>query len=180
MLLCAWMCGCGDDGYEDSTYLRVETSNITTVTNVQTNYSVGDILYFETNIPFLLTSASGKPIDLEEIQLEASQIGSVISLYKLNDVGGFEPVLLTSNQLVGDAGVYEEFVTFFYEKTSSGFTNRMGIKLDTAGTYEVRSSNLAKMPIFYQLDASITDTRIDLTSFLKQSSPDRDFTFTVE
>jgi hypothetical protein len=181
-LLCASMCGCGDDG-GNYTYLRVETTDLTTVENVNQVYEVGDTLYFKTEIPFQLTATSSEAINLRELEIRDRGVGFSILLYKETGFGTYGTVPLTQEFLVADVGtvdVYENFIQLSCDRTAIGFENRFGIVLNEPGTYQIRARGGGSFPINYFVDVMDNDLSIGINAYLSQSDENGDFTFVVK
>jgi len=178
------MCGCGDEGDRDYNYLRVETTDLTAVENVDTIYEVGDTLFIKTKIPFQLTTVSLENVDLDEFEIGDFGVGFNLLLLRETGFGTLGTVPLNDEFLVQDIGntdAVEESINVYCERTSNGFENRFGIVLNESGTYQISTRRDATvLPIRYFVDVIAGDTRIDINAYLSQSSANGNFTFKVE
>ncbi len=180
-LLCAGFCCPEEFDFET---INLSGSDFTAVENAQDIYQVGDVIYITTTIPYVLPTQDSAEFDLRNPDINQESVGFALALFKKTGFDTYGTVPLNETFLVqdiGSASVYQDVTQFVCEPTAQGFQNRIGIRIEEAGTYQLRSNpyDVAR-EIYYNIDTPQSDYGVRLSAYLSQSSPDGDFTFTVE
>ncbi len=181
LLLCASMCGCGEDDYN---YVRIEGTidNATIVENNSAGLQVNDTLFITTEIPFEFMDNP-----------DFNDIRQIDGLYE-NDPFVFQMILTKESQFGDDVRIsvapeyivsfegstvsqYQSFVLTSVEETDS-FKHRFGIILREPGTYKLNSyTDNSEYLMQYNINGS--STSLSLYSVLRTGSTAPNFTFTV-
>jgi hypothetical protein len=182
ILLCASMCGCGNE--EDYDDIQVDAADLTTIENPDQIFEVGDVIYINTTIPFVLPTLPSGTVDFRNVEVDPQTVGFSMALYRKTGFDTYGIVPLSSEFMIEDIGQAfpdSEVIRFVCVETVNGYENRAGIILNEAGTYQLRSSFLVPAtPIYYNLDPAGNSLLINLQAFLSQSNEQGDYTFVVE
>lgn len=141
--LCAWICGCPDDSYPDSTFIEVESMDRIFVDDDRQSYAINDTLWINSVVPrVIVDNTVGKQYDIFELTgAESARIS-----FKLEKQGAFDNPLVvrfSEDELVLKEGMLE---ISEYDDTQlicdlllkdTNYRLRFGIVLKERGDYTI-------------------------------------------